>query len=186
MILRTGCLEPKKFGLLKEQSSLDSVGFINSAVSSVSAVSAVNDPVLSPFGNGEKSSICPLPNNAPSKTIFIQEDQGNPLEDADKDLKDLATDMVVNKFFTTKDSLLRFMKVVYENIDTALSDYRSSIGVDERAIFLLFKGGNVLRMVANELFELVSPEAKEFCKKSMPSTLNDLTLTLAYTLTTLD
>jgi hypothetical protein len=117
------------------------------------------------FQEGETSSVCPLPDLAPSKVISIEEDQSDPLIDHDQDLKNLGTNLVVKGFFTSEEALFNFMNLVYGNIARALASYRRDLGVDDKAIFFLFKGGNVLRMVANGVFDLLSPDARDYLKK---------------------
>lgn len=112
----------------------------------------------------ESSSLCPMPDFTPTKITHDEDEPGVKAIDHDQELKDVGTQFVVGQFFTTKDTLFNFMKLVYGNIDEALKDYREKLGLEERAVFLIFKGGNVLRMVANEVFEIVPPEAREFLK----------------------
>lgn len=106
--------------------------------------------------------LCPLPRTTQEKVTFEQtQDHLGPFIDKDREFKDIGTDVVVQQFFHTPDTIYHFMKLVYQQLDGVLAQFRAKNGLDERAIFVLFKGGNVLRMVANELFELLAAEAPE-------------------------
>lgn len=109
---------------------------------------------------------CPLPEAQPQVLLLDAGEPGDPLIDYDQDVKDIGTAFIVKNFFTTKASLFNFMKLVYGNLDQALAEYRTKLGIeDPRAISLIFKGGNVLRMVANEVFDLLTPKARKFLEK---------------------
>jgi hypothetical protein len=106
---------------------------------------------------------CPFPKLAPEEIRVdtkAQEDDYTPYVDLDRPIKDLGTDIVVKEFFNTEETLYAFMKLVYTTLDQALIDYKKEHRLDDKAIFLLFKGGNVLRMVANNIFEQVPSDAR--------------------------
>lgn len=129
--------------------------------SPVLAAETNNSSALSDGAN----PVCPEPNFTPSKVVQVDPDRGNPVIDLDQEIKDAGTTFVVSEFFNSKETLFNFMKLVYGNIDDALNKYKSSLGLADEAIFLLFKGGNILRMVAQTVFSLVSPEAREFLEE---------------------
>src|SRR5687768_15431151 len=103
---------------------------------------------------------CPLPDVTPDRVI-IQNDPEEPLVDNNRELKDLGTEIVVKEFFKSKDSLFNFMKLTYETIDNALNDYKKKHDLDDRSMFFLFKGGNVMRIIANGVFAMLPPEARD-------------------------
>lgn len=111
----------------------------------------------------EHVNVCPIIKPEAEKTV-TEQDEPEEFIDHDQDLKDLGTKIVVEKFFTTSDTLYNFMKLVYGNIDAALDTYKKQHGLEDRAIFLIFKGGNILRMVANEVFDLLPPAARNLLK----------------------
>lgn len=119
---------------------------------------------LAPVVNKPSYERCALPEIKPEVIRKAKEDPRDFVDD-DQDLKKVGTDFVVEHFFSTPDTLFNFLKLVYGTIDNALADYRTKKGIDDRAVFLLFKGGNVLRMVANSLFDQISPEARRLLKK---------------------
>lgn len=119
---------------------------------------------LAPITNKPDFGRCVLPEIKPEIISKAKEDPRDFVDD-DQELKKVGTDFVVDHFFGTPDTLFNFLKLVYTTIDEAIADYREKKGLEDQAIFLLFKGGNVLRMVANSLFDQLSPEARDFLKE---------------------
>lgn len=111
--------------------------------------------------------VCPISESSVEKitvgtpTLTDQSD----FVDKSRNIKDLGTDIVVKNFFTTPDTLFNFMKLVYGDIEQALNKYKKSNKLDENAIFLLFKGGNVLRMVFHGVLDMLPPDAKNLLKE---------------------
>lgn len=116
------------------------------------------------LGDLAQENICPIVLPEPESISVDRDEAGAPFVDLNREIKDIGTTFVVNRFFTTKDTLYNFLQNTYITIDNALKSYRESHKLDDRALFLLFKGGNVLRMVANRLFELLSPDARQLLK----------------------
>lgn len=76
-------------------------------------------------------------------------------DDATRPLKNVATDMVVAEFFSSQDTLYRFLYFVYSIFNHALYVYRQRRAIQPRDLFFLYKGGNILRLVSTEfLLEL--------------------------------
>ena len=121
--------------------------------------------------NISNNDTCPLPETAPDEIEIINESRAKntPFVDKTRAIKDLGTDIVVNEFFTTPDTLYNFMDLVYNTINNALADYRKKHDLDDKAIFLLFKGGNVLRIVANGVFEQVGPKIRKILEEKYDS-----------------
>jgi hypothetical protein len=106
---------------------------------------------------------CPNLLKRPKKIIVdVDRNTDTPYVDNDKELKSLSTDIVVREFFTTKDTLFNFISLINQTLDERLADYRASKGLDDSSMFFIFKGGNVLRMVANSFLS------------SLPATVRDL------------
>jgi len=90
--------------------------------------------------------------------IEIEQD----LVDELRPLKNIATEFVVNEFFTSEASLFHFMLKVYNTFDEGLAVYRKKFNIKEDDLFFLYKGGNVLRIVSGEfLLELPSSATRE-------------------------
>lgn len=84
-------------------------------------------------------------------------------------IKDLCTDIVVEEFFVTDESLYRFMETVYGVHDEILKYYKSIKDLDEWDVFFIYKGGNILKFVSTEfLLELPHATVKEFEKFYKP------------------
>jgi hypothetical protein len=111
-------------------------------------------------------ALCPNPDFSPEQISIERDDESDgDFVDISRDFKDLGTDFVIQSLFNSEESLYRFMKTVYQTIDEALTAYRKEHKLEDRALFFLFKGGNVLRMVANEVFDQLSPDARNFLHK---------------------
>jgi hypothetical protein len=70
-------------------------------------------------------------------------------------LKAVATDIVVNEFLGTKDTLYNFLSFVYGLFYYTLYLYRERQGLTRDQLVFVYKGGNILRIISNEfLLEL--------------------------------
>ena len=70
--------------------------------------------------------------------------------DKNKPIKNIATDIVVEQFFQTEDTLYNFINVVYTNFAEVLKIYGERKNIHENDLFFLYKGGNILRFVSHE------------------------------------
>jgi hypothetical protein len=82
-------------------------------------------------------------------------------EDSSRPLKSVATDFVVEEYFSTTNSLYQFLSTVHDVYETALAYYREQRGLGENECLFLFKGGNILRIVAHEFLKTM-PEYAHF------------------------
>ncbi len=105
---------------------------------------------------------CPNSDKTPDKIAIDNHDDGTPYIDYNRELKDFGTDFIVNEFFRTPDKLFNFINLVYGSLNQAVENYKNNNKIkDPESVSLLFKGGNVMRMVANGVFKMLPPEAKE-------------------------
>lgn len=81
---------------------------------------------------------------------ITERDDSVPIEEPDKELKGVLTDFVTNEFFKTPEQLKNFIKLVYGVYNTALSEYRAKLGLGDKSLFFVYKGGNILRIIALE------------------------------------
>lgn len=82
--------------------------------------------------------------------------------DETRPLKNVATDLVVNEFFKSEDSLYNFLSYVYVAFEKVLDKYIIARALKPRDVFFLHKGGNILRIVSKEfLLELPSSATRE-------------------------
>lgn len=82
--------------------------------------------------------------------------------DESRELKDICTDIVVNLFLESPRSNFNFLKKVYETFDDAISYYGKQKELPNGSLILVYKGGNVLRIISNEfLRELPGAAANE-------------------------
>jgi hypothetical protein len=113
----------------------------------------------------DTKAVCPPSDKTPDKITLIN-DVDTPFVDKSRELKDFGTGFVVKEFFKTKDTLFNFMKLVYGTIDKDLQNYRAQHDLEDRAVFFLFKGGNVLRIIANQVLATLPPKAKALLKNT--------------------
>nr|QBK93011.1 MAG: uncharacterized protein LCPAC403_01450 [Pithovirus LCPAC403] len=86
-------------------------------------------------------------------------------EDITKPLKGIATDLVVEEFFLTEDTLYKFLQYVYTTFSDALAIYREKRELKEFDVFFLYKGGSILRIISKEfLLELPGESMREISK----------------------
>lgn len=64
----------------------------------------------------------------------------------------IVTDFVSANFFNQGSRLYRFLKLVIQRHDQILSQFRSENNIQEKDLFFIFKGGNILRIVSKEFF----------------------------------
>lgn len=93
--------------------------------------------------------------------VSVFETQKEGFVDESRDIKAVFTDLVVNEFFRTPESLYNFFETTYTTIDKELDAYRKKHDLSNRSIFFIFKGGNVLKMLANaEILNRLPAEAR--------------------------
>lgn len=80
-------------------------------------------------------------------------------EDASKPLKAVATDFVVAEYFSTISSLYKFLSTIHDFYDLTLKHYREIRGLEDNQCLFLFKGGNILRIVAHEFLKTMPEQA---------------------------
>lgn len=86
-------------------------------------------------------------------------------EDFIKPLKNVATDIVVEQFFQTEETIYRFHKLVYNTFREAIELYRKINGIDNGDLFFIYKGGNILRFVSKEFISQIPAVANEEFKR---------------------
>uniref|UniRef100_A0A6C0IVN0 Uncharacterized protein n=1 Tax=viral metagenome TaxID=1070528 RepID=A0A6C0IVN0_9ZZZZ len=113
----------------------------------------------------------PILNKTNQQTIKIEKE----FNDLNRELKGLCTDIIVNDFFLTDNSLFNFLMLVYnmfeKNIEKYI-EYKSHMvkgGIKKNDIFFTFKGGNILRIISKELImelpDLAGKKINDFYKK---------------------
>ena len=79
-----------------------------------------------------------------------------------REFKGITTDIVVKNYVTTKENIFRFMKLVVGTFDQALELYAERKGLNRKEFIFVYKGGNVMRLLANEfLIELPGTASRE-------------------------
>lgn len=136
-------------------------------IASVGAVVSFADLFITGYKDGfyqtiEQEDLCVAPDLSVEEKLAIDKDYSDePFVDKNRELKDIGTKFVNEQFFATKDALFNFMKLVYTTIDKVLDDYKATNSLPDNSMYLLFKGGNVLRMVSNEILDMLPEQLKE-------------------------
>jgi hypothetical protein len=81
--------------------------------------------------------------------------------DFNRAFKDIATDFVVGDFFTTSDTLFSFLKIVNDTHVSKISEYVKEKKLPNDSIIFLYKGGQVLRILANDFLTELPVKARK-------------------------
>lgn len=104
-----------------------------------------------------------------NRTVMVVPSKEEEYTDLNRELKGICTDIVVQEFFKSDDTLYQFLNLVYTEFEGAIREYKKIHDLEQNDIFFTFKGGNILRLVYKELIlELPNNAAKnimEFYKK---------------------
>ena len=88
----------------------------------------------------------------PDKGIVTEREEAKPLVEPNKELKGVMTDLVVYEFLNTSKQLCRFISTVYNTFNEAIKLYNSHMNLSDANVFFVYKGGNILRFVSNQVF----------------------------------
>jgi len=100
------------------------------------------------------------------------EKKGIQFVDESKEFKNFCTDFVTHYFFATEDTIYEFMNLTIQSIESMLVEKRWLWNLTDKDLFLVYKGGNVLRkvfsnftdafpeLVRTHLFDYFSPYFK--------------------------
>lgn len=104
------------------------------------------------------------PPRPPQTAFTIHEDPGTPYVDYNRPFKNAGTDLVNEQFFDSKSHIYHFFGTVYTGLEQALMAHQAAHpgevkGAD--ALTLVFKGGNVLRLVYNAFLAQLPKEVGE-------------------------
>lgn len=78
--------------------------------------------------------------------------------DVHKEIKDIFTTFVTEHFFKTPECMFNFLEEVVTTYTKAIEEYRVKHSISPQQLFFIYKGGNVLRIVARDfLAKLPSP-----------------------------
>lgn len=97
-----------------------------------------------------------------SKKDFEKQDQ---LDDKKRELNSVITEFVVNEFAKSQDQNLAFLKMVYGTFNEAVKSYGKLKGLNKRQLFFVYKGGNILRIIAYEVFDNLCGKSVNTLKK---------------------
>lgn len=86
--------------------------------------------------------------------------QSSQFEDPLRPLKAVATDFIVAEFFATGEPLVKFLRLIHNMYQKALSAFRDMTGIEKSDLFFIFKGGNILRIAAADFLSSLPALAK--------------------------
>lgn len=71
----------------------------------------------------------------------------------DRTIKNELTNFVNETFFIDKQKIMKFITLIFENVNNLISEIISKYKLDENDIVFMLKGGNVLNLITNNLEE---------------------------------
>ena len=99
-----------------------------------------------------------------------------------KEFKGVFTDLVVNEFTKTSSQTKQFIDLIYTSFDKAINLYLQKKGMDKDDVMFLYKGGNILRIVAyetmHELPGIVADRLSAYYKDSFKKSDADFTISI--------
>lgn len=126
------------------------------------AISNINDKQ---FANYHLAT-CPPLDNAPEKILLKEDSDTSDYVDNNREIKDFSTKFIVNEFFTSEKVLFNFLQLVYQTMESKLDAFKEEHNLDDAAVLLMFKGGNVLRMVARQFIAMLPKEAQSILEQA--------------------
>ncbi|CAH6421032.1 Hypothetical protein KVN_LOCUS108 [uncultured virus] len=100
----------------------------------------IKDIVLLVFNKSFKIDIIPIKKTKKTEVV----------DDPEKEFKNIFTEIVTSKFLETNDIIVNFLKKVYTTFEKAINFYNILNNYKNDEIFFVYKGGNVLRIIAKE------------------------------------
>lgn len=91
----------------------------------------------------------------------INRDETKQLEDSRKELKSVMTDFIVYEFLNTTSQICKFISTVYNVFNGGIHLYNMRTNNSDNDIFFVYKGGNILRFVSNQVFYMLPGKVKE-------------------------
>jgi hypothetical protein len=112
--------------------------------------------------------------------IIIKRKEEEELIEPTKEFKGVITDFVVNEFLKTSEQQKQFIDLIYNSFNDALSLYEQQKGLSKGSIIFLYKGGNILRLIAYEIMHelpgIVSDDINAYYKDSFKKSDADFTI----------
>lgn len=93
--------------------------------------------------------------------ILIEREEAKPLEEPEKELKSVMTELVVYEFLSTTSQICKFISTVYNTFNEVLQLYNRRTQHSDDDIFFIYKGGNILRFVSNKVFYMLPGKVKD-------------------------
>lgn len=116
--------------------------------------------VVPPKKRGRRGTVKPFLLDAKrmkdrSKSVVFGKDETT------KPLKDVASDIVSIEFLNSDQSFYSFFVLVFSSFETALELYSQRKGIDPGKIRFVYKGGNVMRIVATQFINQLPGKARQ-------------------------
>jgi len=105
-----------------------------------------------------------LPPPAPTSVTATFEKQEE-FVDLKREIKGIMTELVTNEFLRSQDYIAKYINLINHTFSTAIEKYKQQYSLPEYSIFFVFKGGNVLRIVANKFMRSLPGVVSEILDK---------------------
>jgi len=100
--------------------------------------------------------------------------------DKNKEFKNIFTDFVVNEFLKTSEQSNKFIKLIFNTFTKAINLYILQKQLPQNSITFLYKGGNILRLIALDTFHelpgAISDKINQYYKDSFKKSDADFTI----------
>lgn len=121
--------------------------FNSNSVNSLHDVSNLTPiDIVTSINNGD----IPLLKGHPSYQTAELEPSSGQITDLLREYKDMMTALIVDRFISSDESMFNFLKLVYGTFHSGLEEYKRLRNLGKWDIFFVYKGGNVLRIIAND------------------------------------
>lgn len=82
-----------------------------------------------------------------------------------REFEGIITDMITNEFIKSQDQTAQFIQTIYNTFNLAINSYIEYNGLPARSIFFIYKGGNILRIIAKDFTHELPGTAGDILQK---------------------
>ncbi len=94
--------------------------------------------------------------------VFEEEEE---FTDPERDIKNTLTDFVNDYFLKYDDNIFKLLKIIFTAFIEGIDDYKKKMKLDHRDIIFSYKGGNVLRIINNNIIKILPANAHNLINK---------------------
>jgi hypothetical protein len=99
----------------------------------------------------------------PDETVTLQ--KRKELNNEKREFEGATTDIITNEFTKSQDKIAQFIQLVYDTFNTAINTYIEYKSLPARSVFFIYKGGNILRILAKDFVHELPGSASDVLYK---------------------